>query len=385
MADEPAKVSLDDNAIAATKRKRRFFSRRRESETSALTNCENCGAPLTGHYCAQCGQPAVDYRRSFRHVIGDILETFDIHSKIFGTAGLLVTRPWALTNEYLSGKRVRHLNPFKLYLFASVGFFLLVHYWTKDLDFHSGKVSDKDRAKAVAELQKERPEIDANLKKANLSAETRRKVQQTLDGLASASSVPTESPQNVASPSPTATETKASPTPAEADEGDYGPIQLDDKAATPFEKWLEAKAKEKVGVHGSKFGLFFATLLQIFPYMILCCIPLFALVLKLLYIRRGVSYIEHLIYALHIHTFAFVGITVIVFATQGLDHLAPSMTGWIAVLWVIFAAQILLSIRRVYRQGWFFSVLKFFIGGVVYFSVLLFALIATIIIYFSMP
>ena len=37
--------------------------------------------------------------------------------------------------------------------------------------------------------------------------------------------------------------------------------------------------------------------------MMLCCIPLFAFVLKVLYIRRRLFYIDHLIYALHIHTF----------------------------------------------------------------------------------
>ena len=67
------------------------------------------------------------------------------------------------------------------------------------------------------------------------------------------------------------------------------------KASTPFERWMEARAKEKMGEHGTKMGLFIATLLSNLPYMMLCCIPLFAFVLKILYFRRHIFYIDHLI------------------------------------------------------------------------------------------
>jgi len=69
----------------------------------------NCGVPLTGHYCAQCGQAAVDYRRSFRHVMADVLDSFlNWDSKFFATIALLILKPWRLTNEFLAGKRVEH-------------------------------------------------------------------------------------------------------------------------------------------------------------------------------------------------------------------------------------------------------------------------------------
>jgi len=47
--------------------------------------------------------------------------------------------------------------------------------------------------------------------------------------------------------------------------------------------------------------------------------------------------------------------------------------------------QIFLSIRRVYRQGWFISTLKFFTGGLVYVVVLLVALAATFFITLVVP
>src|SRR5213592_3935172 len=156
MSDEPAKIVLGDTAITALERTggRRWF-RRNKDRARALTQCENCGALLTGHYCAQCGQAAVDYRRSFRHVVADVLESFlNWDSKFFTTIALLILKPWRLTNEFLAGKRVRYVNPLRLYLLASILFFFAVNYGAKDLRLQPGKLGPKDRAELEADLKK---------------------------------------------------------------------------------------------------------------------------------------------------------------------------------------------------------------------------------------
>ena len=128
MSDEPAKFILGDTGIsAATEPGGRRFFRRRKNPPPPLTHCENCGAQLSGKYCAQCGQPAIDYRRSFRHVIVDVLDSFlNWDSKFVATIGWLVLCPWRLTNEFLGGRRVRYLHPLRLYLLASILFFSLL-------------------------------------------------------------------------------------------------------------------------------------------------------------------------------------------------------------------------------------------------------------------
>lgn len=156
MADEPAKIILGDTAISAIEgtRGRRWFRRNKDRENPP-THCENCGAELQGHWCAHCGQPAIDYRRSFRHVVGDLLNEFlNWDSKFFATIGLLIFKPWQLTNEFLAGKRVRHVNPLRLYLLASILFFFAVNYGTRGLKFEPGKIGPKDRAELEAELKK---------------------------------------------------------------------------------------------------------------------------------------------------------------------------------------------------------------------------------------
>jgi hypothetical protein len=375
MSDEPAKIILGDTAISAfegTPGQRRFGGAK--DADPRLTHCENCGAELQGHWCAKCGQPAIEYRRSFRYVVADLLNEFlNWDSKFFTTIALLILKPWRLTNEFLAGKRVRYVNPLRLYLLASILFFFAVNYGTKGIHFDASKLDSKDRA-----------ELEADLKNTDLPPEARQKLEELLR-------------ESSPSPAPSPVTNEPSPSPVPEDDqqkqkfGKIGerPFVVFDqnKSSTPFERWIEARAKEKMGEKGTKMGLFISTLFSNLPYMMLCCIPLFALVLKVLYIRRRIFYIDHLIYALHIHTFFYVGIMLIVLATIGLLHSLPdAVAGWlIALLWIAFVTQIFLSIRYVYRQGWFFSIFKFLFGGFVYLMVLLAALAVTFFATLALP
>jgi len=387
MSDEPAKIILGDTAISAFERtggKRR--SGRGEDSAPPLTHCENCGADLKGHWCAKCGQPAIEYRRSFRYVVSDLLNEFlNWDSKFFTTIALLIVKPWRLTNEFLAGKRVRYVNPLRLYPLASILFFFAVNYGAKGIRIDPTKFPEEKRAEVAAAIADKRDEIEAELKKENLTPEQRRKAQKALEYLTKPTSSATTTPTPEETPSPSAAP-GGSPTAESGGQQKYGPVGdrpfvvFDDaKSTTPFERWIEGRAKEKMGEQGTKMGLFISTLLSNLPYMMLCCIPLFALVLKLLYIRRRRFYIDHLIYALHIHSFFYAAVMLIVLLTIGLTRFTPgAIAGWlIALLWIAFVTQIFLSIRYVYRQGWFFSILKFLFGGFMYLVVLVLALAAT--------
>ena len=364
-----------------------FFRRRNRArkQSPKLTHCENCGAPLAGGYCAQCGQPAIDYRRSFRHVLVDVLDSFlNWDSKFLSTIAWLLICPWRLTNEFLAGRRVRYLHPLRLYLLASILFFFAVNYWAKSIHLDPGKMSTKDRAELQAELKKEDlpPEARAKIEKAlnlpRVPPEVAAKMKPK-DSAAAAGATPgvTASPEEAPKEKPDAKSESERPL------LQFGP----ENPTTPIEKWLRERAKEKIGEHGTNAQLFLMTVISNLPYMMLCCIPLFAFVLKILYIRKRVFYIDHLVYALHIHTFAYLSVILIVLATVGLFRVVPAvLAGWmVGLLWFAFALQIFLSIRRVYRQGWFFSIFKFLAGGLVYYIVLCLALAATFFVTLALP
>src|SRR5262249_2230484 len=351
MPDELEKFVLGDTAISALEqaqpRRRRFFGGRK-TQREPITHCENCGAELQGHWCAKCGQPAIDYRRSFRHVIADLLNEFlNWDSKFFATIALLLIRPWKLTNQFLAGHRVRYVHPLRLYLLASILFFFAVNYAIKSAHFDPINLSPENRAEIREELQREnlapevrakieaalggvevpskkRARLEEKLKRGDLSDDARREIQERLqhgDPLPNARTKIEDAMKDLspevrakiqdalkrASPAPAQEVPQpGQPTPEQKeDDGPRVASGSDKNVSTPFEKWIEARAKEKMGEHGTKMGLFIATLFSNLPYMMLCCIPLFAFVLKILYVRRRIFYIDHLIYALHIHSFFY--------------------------------------------------------------------------------
>ena len=413
MPDELEKFVLGDTAISAIEQassSRRGLFGRRKTQRPPLTHCENCGAPLQGHWCAQCGQPAVDYRRSFRHVIGDLLDAFlNWDSKFLATIGWLVVRPWHLTNEFVAGHRRRYFHPLRLYLLASILFFFAATYGIKSTHFQPLNVSPNARAEIRGELERENvaPEVrdkieqalggnpvssekrailEEQLKNENLPKVPRDAIQQRLEHGDPSPNVRAKL-EDAMKDLPPDVRMKVEESLRKAQ--DKTAIFEPEKNEKPndVEKWFEQRAREKFGEHGTNIQLFLVTLMSNLPYMMFACIPLFACVLKILYIRRRIFYIDHLVYALHIHTFAYVGVVLIVLATIGLNRAVPGpAAGWIiALLWIAFLVQVFLSIRRVYRQGWFISIFKFLFGGFVYLIVLVAALATTFFITLVMP
>src|SRR5262249_26702524 len=224
MSDEPAKIILGDTAISAiegTPGQRRFG--KAKDAAPPLTHCENCGAELLGHWCAKCGQPAIEYRRSFRHVLADLLNEFlNWDSKFFTSIVLLIVKPWRLTNEFLAGKRVSYVNPLRLYLLASILFFFAVNYGAKGIRIDPTKFPDEKRAEVAAAIADKRGEIEKELNKDNLTPEERQKMQKVLDYLikpkSSATTTPTAKESPSSTPAPNASST------AEPGQQTYGPV-----------------------------------------------------------------------------------------------------------------------------------------------------------------
>jgi hypothetical protein len=158
------------------------------------------------------------------------------------------------------------------------------------------------------------------------------------------------------------------------------------KPRTPFQNWMETRIKGKIGEDGTRGKLFLQTLLNNVPTMMLCCIPLFALVLKLLYLGKRRFYVEHLVYALHIHTFVYVAVTVVVLCALGIAQVSNTARVLFSVAagFAIFV-QVFFSIRRVYGQGWFFSAFKFVIGGIIYAVVIVTAVGVTAFVTLLLP
>lgn len=82
------------------------------------TNCLNCGATLSGPWCAACGQNS-NVHRTLASLWHDIAHgVFHFEGKVWRTLPMLLLRPGELTRRYIAGERTKFVSPLALFLFC---------------------------------------------------------------------------------------------------------------------------------------------------------------------------------------------------------------------------------------------------------------------------
>jgi hypothetical protein len=113
-----------------------------------------------------------------------------------------------------------------------------------------------------------------------------------------------------------------------------------------------------------------ASIFHVLPQTMFVLMPLFALLLKFTYFFKRRLYMEHLIVALHSHAFLFLSLMLgmLLYLLNGwlVPHAAwlglPfRLLAWALCLWAL--AYLWLMQKRVYRQGWFVTTLKYLFVG----------------------
>jgi hypothetical protein len=91
--------------------------------------CKNCDAELLGRFCANCGQAADVHVPSTVELVHELLEGLThSDSRLWRTLTYLWFKPGRLTQEFIAGRRVAFLPPFRLYLVLSVIFFSIASF-----------------------------------------------------------------------------------------------------------------------------------------------------------------------------------------------------------------------------------------------------------------
>lgn len=139
------------------------------------------------------------------------------------------------------------------------------------------------------------------------------------------------------------------------------------------DSWLEQlifKQKTKfIKVQSS----IFATIMGHITWAVLLMMPLLAMVLYILYIRNNYYYIQHLIFAFHLHSIFFL-------LAAGLVAGMNVFPSWIyLVSFLILALYVFISMWRVYEQSIFRTFFKFIILGISYGILFVLFFIGTII------
>jgi uncharacterized membrane protein len=91
------------------------------------SHCLNCGAAVSYHYCALCGQETKLHVPSAGEFIHEFVGHYiALEGKLWITVLKLLSRPGFLTAEYIAGRRARYVQPLRVYLSFSILFFLLL-------------------------------------------------------------------------------------------------------------------------------------------------------------------------------------------------------------------------------------------------------------------
>ncbi|HWW80538.1 MAG TPA: DUF3667 domain-containing protein [Steroidobacteraceae bacterium] len=125
-ADREVAATNIEPAVAAAATGAPVVSGVATPRASAPVLCANCGVPLSGHYCSNCGQRVEHAVHSLSHFLGEVAEDLThADSRLWRTIGALLFKPGYLTQEFLAGRRVKYLPPLRLYLVLSLFFFLI--------------------------------------------------------------------------------------------------------------------------------------------------------------------------------------------------------------------------------------------------------------------
>jgi hypothetical protein len=90
-------------------------------------NCLNCGADLIGRYCHVCGQENLEPKETVWHLISHFFNDIThFDGKFFATVKYLLRKPGFLSTEYIKGRRMSYLNPIRMYVFTSAFFFIVL-------------------------------------------------------------------------------------------------------------------------------------------------------------------------------------------------------------------------------------------------------------------
>lgn len=83
----------------------------------------NCDAVVEDHFCPKCGQENIEPKQSLWHLLLHFFnDVTHFDGKLFVTMKDLVFRPGFLSAEYVKGRRVKYLDPVRMYLFISTIF-----------------------------------------------------------------------------------------------------------------------------------------------------------------------------------------------------------------------------------------------------------------------
>lgn len=288
------------------------------SDPTVSEQCPNCQATLQGQFCFACGQNQKSTNRHFLSLVNEALEDiFTPTSRTARTLFALCFKPGFLSHEYFLGRRARYIQPVRLYFITSILFFFIVSLIPGEI------VTDVD------------------ITDDDVVVVTDKKIILGADDGDSDESKPNE---------------------IYIEDMDWGFLSHEQSKALTSR--LNTQIEKAISLAKEDPDRARQWLIDVAPPVIFCLLPIFAALLKLLYLGKSRFYTEHLVLALHNHSFIFIALLL-----SDLVELIPAggLRGWIATpLNIWLPLYLLLSLKVTYQQGWLITLFKFTLLGISY-------------------
>lgn len=330
-------------------------------------NCLNCQAEVQGRYCHICGQENVDtYESAWQLVVHFVQDILHYDGKFFRTIRYLVTKPGLLTREYAIGRRASYVNPLRLYIFSSAIFFIIFFAVSdRDETIVTNTYNGKTEAEIAVMDSLAFDQFTRGLN--NGKPMTRQDFGEYLDSASQYGGITLSSSSYKS-------------------KEEYDSVL---RMGTIKHNWLERQVLYKEIEVNQKYHRdrkqimqrFRQVFLHSFPQMLFLSLPLFALILKLLYIRRKqFYYANHAIFGIHFYVFIFLMILLSIGLNRLIGLFGADASDWLVIinLFLILFYEYK-SMRLFYEQGRPKTILKFVLLNLAHLILMIFLLFGFIL------
>jgi Protein of unknown function (DUF3667) len=318
----------------------------RKKKTS---QCLNCGLALEPeyNYCPHCGQENHQYIRSVNHIVADFInDIFQVDGRLFRSIIPFLFQPGKLTKDYIEGKRTKYVSPIRLYLTFSFLYFFLLSF----------------------QIPVTKKTITAQI---NLSDEIDNQAQNIIDTL----------PQKKKKGNLTIFDINIQRALILKKKYNISEDQILDSLKVSKTIINKIVLQQGIKIGNSTQSEVIKSLLDKVPILMFLLMPMFAGMLKLVYIRRKRFFIEHLVLTLHLHSFLYFILSlgfILAYISKKSEITVSNDVLNILAFW--FLIYIIVSFFKVYKQGFFKTFIKLFFLFLMYVILLSLFLLLTLIV-----
>ncbi|MEO0339411.1 MAG: DUF3667 domain-containing protein, partial [Bacteroidota bacterium] len=269
----------------------------------AEKRCLNCGSKMApkAKYCAECGQKYTTGRIKLRTLLAEFFETvFNIDNKTLRTLGALFI-PGKLTQEFFKGRHETYFRPIRIFLIMAILHIAAISFVVgnaaeEELEkVVNDQLEEAFRLKYVHEIDSLKPGLIAHYN------EEGRSIALAVDSLKRYFAEDLSDSTNYSVPNMNIEEVSIT-----MSKEDYFTMPVSEiPEHYGIQDWVSKFTLKQTIRINRNLDKIVSFAVGNLTWMLLLMMPALALILKLLYIRRGHYYVEHLIFSFHYHAFAF--------------------------------------------------------------------------------